>query len=200
MTWINYHKPLTTNSNLSLHDALQGSYGTNTNNITKKGYVKDNQLSNHNQTVYYRPNDKKLLYLVAGTHNLTDWGTDAYLAVGKLKDTNRYKEADNVLTKAKTKYQPKETVLAGHSLGSTIINQIASKGNNDKVYSLNGGFTFGQKVSNNKNFHNYRTKGDLVSALSAELPSMKTIVNKDFIHDPISSHDIKHIKDEQIFI
>jgi hypothetical protein len=38
---------------------------------------------------------------VAGTHNISDWWTDLYLAAGKLKSTNRYKEADKVLKEAK---------------------------------------------------------------------------------------------------
>jgi predicted alpha/beta-fold hydrolase len=65
---------------------------------------------------------------VAGTHILSDWGTDIYLAAGKLKSINWYKEADNVLKKAKQKYHPKETVVSGHSLGGTIARYNSSKG------------------------------------------------------------------------
>ena len=59
-----------------------------------KGYNLDKSISNHNQQVYYNPNIKSLLFSVAGTHNLSDAGTDLYLGIGKLKDTNRCKEAD----------------------------------------------------------------------------------------------------------
>ena len=72
--------------------------------MKKYGYKIDKDLSNDNEQVYYNPSDKKLLYNVAGTHKLSDWGTDAYLALGGLKSTNRYKEADNTLKKAKAKY------------------------------------------------------------------------------------------------
>jgi hypothetical protein len=47
-------------------------------------------LSNHNQKVYYNPTERKLLYNVSGTHNISDIGTDIYLALGGLKNTNRY--------------------------------------------------------------------------------------------------------------
>ena len=59
---------------------------------------------------------------VAGTHNLRDWGTDIYLGLGKLKDTNRYKEAKSVYDKAKSKYNPLQCSAIGHSLGGTIAN------------------------------------------------------------------------------
>ncbi len=176
MVWINFHRPLTKNNDLHLHDVLKASYGDKKyeNKITNRGYIKDNSLSNHNQQVWYRPNDKKLLYTVAGTHNLKDWGTDLYLALGKLKDTDRYKDADQTLKVAKEKYKPNDVVVAGHSLGSTISNQIASKGNGDKMYGLDGGFTFGQKISKNPNFTNVRTQGDLVIVLGKDLPAVTT--------------------------
>jgi hypothetical protein len=61
-------------------------------------------LSNHNQQVWCHPKEKKLLYNVAGTHNLNDVGTDAFLAMGKLKDTSRYKQAGRTLEEAKQIY------------------------------------------------------------------------------------------------
>jgi len=97
MGWIPHHAPLT--KNVSLHEAIYSSYHPKEGKaiLGKKGYIYDDKLSNHNESVYYNPTEKKLLYNVAGTHNLRDWGTNAYLAVGKLKDTNRYKEADRIL-------------------------------------------------------------------------------------------------------
>ena len=81
-------------SKLTLYDALKSSYGDvqARDKLKSAGYNYDSMLSNHNQQVWVNPNEKKLLYNVAGTHNLSDWGTDAYLAVGKLKSTNRYRE------------------------------------------------------------------------------------------------------------
>jgi hypothetical protein len=76
------------------------------------GYYLDKKLSNHNQQVYYKPDEKRLLVSVAGTHNLADWGTDLALATGNLKSTNRYKEASDILKKAKHKYNPTNTTVA----------------------------------------------------------------------------------------
>ena len=190
---------------IKLYDALKSSYGDkqSRDHLKQAGYNYDSMLSNHNQQVWYNPNDKKLLYNVAGTHNLADWGTDAYLLAGKLKDTNRYKEADNILKQAKLKYGPTNTTVTGHSLGSTIANQIASKGAGDKVYALDGGFTFGQKITDNKNFHNYRTAGDLVSLLSQNknnVNNITTLRNNNWLKDPLTAHNVDNIKNEQIYV
>ena len=135
--------------------------------MKKYGYYRDDSLSNDNEQVYWNPTKKKLLYNVTGTHNLSDWGTDVYLGTGRLKQTNRYKEADDILAKSKAKYGVKKATIVGHSLGGSVSNGIA-KGN-DKVYTLDAGYTIGEKARDN--VKNYRTKGDIVSTFS---PSQNT--------------------------
>ena len=135
--------------------------------MKKYGYYRDNALSNDNEQVYWNPTKKKILYNITGTHNLSDWGTDYYLATGHLKETNRYKEADTTLAKAKQKYGVKKAKIVGHSLGGGIANGIA-KGK-DKVLTLDAGYTIGEKARDN--VRNYRTKGDVVSTFS---PSQNT--------------------------
>ena len=108
---------------LDLYDVLKNSYASQNKQkeaFKKDGYVYDQKLSNHNEQVYYNPNNKKLLMSVAGTHNISDIGTDIYLAAGHLKDTNRYKEAESVLHRAKQKYNIANATLAGHSLGGLV--------------------------------------------------------------------------------
>ena len=141
---------------VALYDPIKVGYSnkkTQIETMKKYGYYRDGKLSNGNEQVYYNPSSKKLLVNVTGTHNISDIGTDAYLAVGKLKDTNRYKEAKSVLDASKKKYGINAT-LSGHSLGSGIINGIASS--QDKAVGLDGGFTIGQKAR--KNIKNYRTQ------------------------------------------
>ena len=69
---------------VSLHSVLKNSYKSKPA-VNMNGYELDKSLSNHNQQVYYNPNEKKLLMSVAGTHNLRDVWTDFMLGVGKLK-------------------------------------------------------------------------------------------------------------------
>ena len=78
---------------VSLYSALKNSYSSNEEakkDMIQKGYVLDTKLSSHNQKVYFNPKTKKILYTIAGTHNIYDVGTDLYLALGKLKDTKRF--------------------------------------------------------------------------------------------------------------
>lgn len=189
---------------VNLYDALKSSYGDKKarQQLTNAGYQYDSMLSNRNQQVWYNPNDRKLLYNIAGTHNIKDWGTDAYLAVGKLKDTNRYKEAKQTLENAKLKYGKDITTnITGHSLGGAIAQYISNK--NDKVYTLDKGATIGQKTRSNENA--YRTSGDAVSVLSTGATRMKTLENRNratgFLPlDTLKAHNVENIRKEGIQI
>ena len=67
---------------LTLHDALKTSYKDKDNqklDMSKYGYTRDEDLSNHNHQVYHHSGENKLLFSVTGSHNKHDVGTDAYL-------------------------------------------------------------------------------------------------------------------------
>ena len=83
--------------------------------LSRFGHNRDEKLSNDNQQAYFNPEKKKLIYTVTGPHNLEDWGTNAYLAVGKIKYTNRYKSADAGLKKVKLKYGVSDDEKAYHT-------------------------------------------------------------------------------------
>ena len=113
------------------------------------------------------------------------------------KNTSRYKEVKSTIDKAKNKYNPMKTVVAGHSLGSSVANYIGSK--DDHLIGLNGGYTIGQKTRANSTI--YRTGGDLVSLLGAGQKHVKTINNSIlFLSSPWSSHNIDSIKSSKINI
>ena len=178
---------------LDLHDVLKNSY-SNKHRENMNGYKLDKELSNHNQQVYYNPDHKKLVVSVAGTHNLRDWGTDIFLGAGKLKDTNRYKEAKSVYDKAKNKYNPMQATAVGHSLGGTIANYIAS--GNDKAYGLDAGYTIGQTSRNNSK--QFRSSGDVVSALGSNQKNMTTLKSPHIrtgigLVDALRSHNFSNI-------
>jgi len=194
---------------VKLYDALKSSYGDRKarDQLKKAGYNYDSMLSNHNQQVWYNPNDKKMMVNIAGTHNLKDWGTDVALAFGKLKSTGRYKQAEKVLKQAKSKYgNDIQTNITGHSLGGSIAQKIGSKKDNDKVIALDSGYTIGQKTrSYDGNQQHFRTKGDVVSLLGSNAKNMKTLKNNNIKtgilpYDVLKSHDIENIKNENIFI
>ena len=136
---------------------------------------------------------------------------------GGLKDTTRYKQADETLKQAKAKYAPAETAITGHSLGGRIVQDIA-KGS-DKVYALDAGSTIGQSVKGGPNRNIYRTAGDVVSGTTAWNSAVKTLANPHtskilpalFSADPkkiavagaidaFNAHSVENIKGSNIFV
>ena len=134
---------------------------------------------------------------------------------GGFKDTDRYKQADETLKKAKAKYQPADVSISGHSLGGRIIQDIAKK--SDNVFALDPGQTIGQKVKGNQNI--YRSAGDIVSLASAGSKNLKTLPNPHIRKiipalltgdpkqiglaaaiDAFHAHDIENIKGSDIFV
>ena len=185
---------------MTLYDVHDTSYKTpeqQAQQLKKFGYKYDSILSNDNEQIYYNPNEHRLLYNVSGTHNLSDWGTDALLALGDLKDIQRYEEADNRLKAAKMKYNVDKATITGHSLGGTVASYIGGK--DDKIYTYNKGITISQKQRDNEK--SYREENDIVSSLSY-LDGLETTTFNDKHHflDVLGNHSVENLKDKNIFI
>ena len=189
---------------VTLYETLSSGYTRDKkkqiDEMKKYGYYRDDTLSKTNEQVYYNPKTKDLLVNVNGTnpYDRKDIGTDFYLGIGKLKDTDRYKEAKNVIDDAKKKY--KTATLTGHSLGGGIVNLAGSR--DDNVITLDAGFTFGQTAR--KNVTNYRTEGDIVSILSP-YGNTKTLKNDNWktgspIVDGLIAHNVSNIKNDKIIV
>jgi len=78
----------------TLYDTLRVGYlpseSQQGKQMAKYGYQIDKGLSNENQQVYYNPENKKLLYNITGSHNLTDWvNSDLKLALGIRKNDGK---------------------------------------------------------------------------------------------------------------
>jgi predicted alpha/beta-fold hydrolase len=181
---------------VDLYNALNSYTDEGRGALAKEGYTYDYDLSNHNQQVFYNPELKKMIYNVRGTHNLDDVKTDVALALGRLQDTNRYKEARTTLQKAKEKYAPAETHITGTSLGGTIAQYIPDK--TDKVYTYNKGVAIGAKTRSNEKA--YRTSGDLVSLMGWGQKHMITLPNRNYLRNVLTNHFTSNIKNKGIKI
>jgi len=137
---------------LPLETGLNASYASNTD-LSKYGYQPDTALSTRETKVFHNPYANKVLYTVAGTNPLSarDVSTDMYLAFlgnAGLRQTNRYKEAKSVLEKAREKYKGSKKVLLGHSLGSSIISDIANPNEQVKGFGTGSGLFPSQTKGN----------------------------------------------------
>jgi hypothetical protein len=190
---------------LSLHDALYNSYANDPNGLQKTGFTYDNDLSNGDEQVYYNKNKKKLLFTVTGTHKPSDIGTDLLLGLGQLKSTQRYKNAEIKLQKAKFKYNnPENVTIAGSSLGGAI----ASKLSGSRILTYNKPSLINEKVIAAEK--SYRKSGDVVSLLNPK-SNTKTIHDpkglyipafgfNSKISDALHKHQLSHLKNQDIYI
>ena len=191
----NNPKKLLAKGSLDLHDTIKNSYNPNENFGKEHGYEVDKELSNHNQQILYNKKTGHMVMSVTGTHNLDDVKTDAALMSGKLKSTDRFKEAEMTLNKAKQKYNPTSTTGVGHSLGGSVISKLDL----DKKVTLDKGAEIG--ASTGKSEVALRSSGDLVSIFGAGNKHMTTIHKGGFnILRPstwLKAHDVSNIKDSK---
>lgn len=166
--------------------------------LKRFGYNYDSMLSNGNNSTYYNPETKKLLFAVKGTNpkSVNDVFTDVALLAGFLKNTNRYKDSKNLLKEAKQKYNEDKTTIIGYSLGGAIASGIKSKG--DEVYTYNKGVTIGQKLDPNE--HAFRSKNDLVSMFNSNNKHMNTLDNNNFRFQILKNHDVNNIRNSNISV
>ena len=192
-------KHLLAKGDVRAYDAMKNSYASQSDQAkfgADQGYIYDDALSNDNQQVYYNPQSGKMLYSVTGTHNVSDIGTDFKLMTGGLKQTKRYKEAEDTFNLAKQKYNPKESVAYGTSLGAAISSNLDA----DRIVTLNKANAIGAKTG--KREVAIRTHGDIVSVFGANQTHMNTISGGD-LYDPmtwLNSHGSHNLKGKDLFI
>ena len=192
-------KHLLAKGDVRAYDAMKNSYASQSDQAkfgADQGYIYDDALSNDNQQIYYNPSSGKMLYSITGTHNVSDIGTDFQLMRGKLNDTKRFKQAEDTFNLAKQKYQPKETVAYGTSLGGGIASQLDA----DRIVTLNKANAIGAKTG--KREVAIRTHGDIVSVFGANAKHMNTIGGGD-LYNPmtwLNSHGSHNLKGKDLFI
>ena len=188
------------NRAISLYDTLKNSYKPLRQQdafYKQHGYELDKQLSNKYQQVLYNPSENKLLYTIAGSRTPYDWlVNNPAIGLGLFKYTPRYNQSKQTLEKAKEKYHPQNTTIAGHSQAGYTAGLIAGK--NDKVLTLDRATGPNNRIKSNEEA--FRVKGDIVSLLSKPSRNVKTLENHNIIKDPLRSHDIEQIKDLSVFV
>jgi hypothetical protein len=195
-------------SKVPLEKALDVSYGQG--DLRPYGYIYDQSLSTKENKVFYNPKENKVIYTVAGTNplSLRDIGTDAYLAfMGQsgLKATNRFKESEEVLKKARQKYPKSSKTLVGHSLGSAIVSTLAQGNENVKGFGTGSGLFPEKQVG-----ETYRTFYDPFSVtsddtlISTYIPkktgNLRASQKVDYPQGAVPSHSYQNLRNKKIFV
>ena len=193
-------KSLFSKGNVDLHAAMKNSYARPKDQKTfgiEQGYSYDPELSNDNQQVYWNPESKKLLFSVTGTHNLSDIGTDIKLMTSGVESTQRYREANRTLAKAKAKYSPEETTAYGTSLGGSIVSKLKDV---DRKVTLNKAHLPFEKTG--KREQAIRSSGDIVSVFATGGKHVHTIAKGDLTNPAtwLNAHNSDSIKGKGYFI
>ena len=171
---------------LNLRSVIKNSYNPQD---SIGDFVIDKDLSGKRSQVYINPETNQLLYSIAGTRSGTDIINDARAIGGGLKNTQRYKHADNVLKTAKEKYPDYATTLVGHSLSGAIASRISSAG--DRTFTYNSANLLGK---DRDNVVAIRHKNDPISVLGTN-----SSINFGGVGD-LNAHSSDRLRGENIFI
>lgn len=186
---------------LRLYNALKIGYLRNEakqkNRLKRFGYRLDEDLTTRERTVAFNPVTRKVIFIDNGTQITSpkDLYTDvAGIGLGRLDKTPRYAENYDAYLKAKKKYDT-QVVLVGHSLGGAEIAKMVAP--EDRAITYNAANVY-QKPKTN--VYNYRTKGDLFSALANDTKTLQNPVSGLPRLNPIQPHNVSNIKSQPIFI
>jgi len=183
-----------------LFDLTKASYGKqpHVDRLQQQGFVRDNELSNHNQSVFYHPGQNKAVLSIAGTHNENDLFTDLQVMLGQTKRTGRFLEAKDVMQKTKDKYNGANLVVTGHSLGGRIASDLP--GNDHSVVTYNKYSLPGEKTK--KKETSYRTPYDPASVFVSGSKNTHTFRTAEDTRPQsfLEAHDSAHLRNKAIFI
>lgn len=121
---------------------------------------------------------------IRGTDDASDIGTDVFLGLGLLQLTSRYKKSIKKLEQLKKEHPKANIKLAGHSLGASIVKELANKYDleghvfNPGSHIYNSRFKNLPKKKHKHKIHTYITGSDPISNSSALSlnPSMTHVI------------------------
>jgi hypothetical protein len=163
----------------------------------KYGYEYDPNLSSMQTKVFLSPGTQEAIIAHRGSKRIIDdWiNTNIPLAIGLEGNTKRFQEAKSTIQRIREQYPNYKTISTGHSLAGAL----ARNSDSDFSVSYNPGIgigSIGTVVKPNEKI--YRTKGDVVSALSNVMFGNR---NENVINslNPLTIHSYHSLPDDVFF-
>ena len=185
---------------LTLHRALKIGYLRNERKQAKRlkrfGYRIDPELTTGNYLTAYNAAKNKLIFVENGTNptSVRDLYTDvAGIGAGRLASTSRYKTDYTAYLKAKDKYKDVPVTLVGHSLGGSLVTEMAQAG--DRAIAYGAPYT-----KKKENVYSYRTAGDPFSAFNSQAKTLENPATLAQRLNPIQPHSVSNLADKPIFV
>ena len=160
------------------------------------GYILNRSASNEEHGVYVNEALKKGVMVYRGSANMKDAQTDGSLAIGKLKNTQRFKD-EVIWTRDILKLLPNYSwSVSGHSLGGTLANEMS---NIFKIPAItfNAGYGLNMKQSNDL-VKSYHARGDPASALGVGRMGESVIIDNN-TKGGLASHSLDNFKTEEYY-
>ena len=179
-------------SSVEVAKFVKASYKPKSEAKTVGDYTLDKSLSSKKNKVYVDPAGKVVI-ANSGTSSMSDWANNPSIAVGKYKDTKRYKQAERTQKKAIAKYGVENITNVAHSQSGETARILAKKGLTQSAVAVNPAI-IGKKAG--KNVDVVRSSGDVVSAFTRG--KRKTIKAVSF--NPLKEHSADILKKtDQLF-
>jgi hypothetical protein len=170
---------------------LNQSYNNNLSDIND--WILDKSLSDQYVQVYKNKLTPQAVVVHRGTASLKDVGTDIKLMFG-FKKNNRFEDARKIQKAAENKYGAQNVSSIGHSLGASIVEEVAQ--DSKEIITFNKPIVptdiiFKKKIGMKQ--YDIKTKKDPFSFLKPLQKDNKDVIIPSLTNNPLVEHSVNSL-------